>query len=187
MGGLYRLGYDALMPEVSDLAQALATFAIARSAALSATIEELGRAAVEGFRPPGARKNLEFHRAWQALARDPMARTWCLDSLLHKLPKLMDGEEHGAGDKCEAVVERLDVLTTLAPDPRIALVRDAGRVTARVLASRLGAAIPDLDKLPTTRVEIVGNRTLAKELRAAHPRLDIVDVSPPSGIITGVK
>ena len=103
-----------------ELDEALASFAIQRSAALGNAIETLGREAVGGFTAPVFKKNLEFHRAWMKLALESATRTWCLDTLIDKLPKLLDGKEHGSGDKCEALVERLDVLAKLEPDPRVA-------------------------------------------------------------------
>ncbi|HEY1547533.1 MAG TPA: TIGR02996 domain-containing protein, partial [Kofleriaceae bacterium] len=103
----------------TELETALADFATARTGTLALHIDELGRAALASFTPPEPRKNIEFHRAWLELADDPNARTWCLDSLLERLPKLIDGNEHRSGDKCDALVERLVVLRDAAPDPRI--------------------------------------------------------------------
>jgi uncharacterized protein (TIGR02996 family) len=104
---------------MGELDAALEAFATARTGALALHIDELGRAALAGFVPPAARKNIEFHRAWLELAGAPRARTWCLDALLEKLPKLIDGNEHPSGDKCDALVERLVALRDAAPDPRI--------------------------------------------------------------------
>jgi len=105
---------------VLELDEALASFATQRSAALGNAIDTLGREALGGFTAPVFKKNLEFHRAWLLLALEPAKRSWCLDTLIDKLPKLLDGKEHSSGDKCEALVERLEVLAKLEPDPRVA-------------------------------------------------------------------
>jgi len=105
---------------MTELEEALAGFASQRSAVLAGAIEVLGRAAIDGFLPAPIRKNLDYHQAWKVLVRDPARRTWCLDTILDKLPGLLDGEEHPSGDKCEALVERIDALTACEPDPRIA-------------------------------------------------------------------
>jgi uncharacterized protein (TIGR02996 family) len=105
---------------MTSLDEALSLFAQTRSALLSHAIESLGREALEGFVAPTPKKNLEFHRAWQELCLEPTKLSWCLHALIEKLPKLLDGKEHSSGDKCDALVERLDVLTKLKPDPRIA-------------------------------------------------------------------
>jgi uncharacterized protein (TIGR02996 family) len=105
---------------MSELDEALAAFASQRSAVLAGAIEVLGRTAIDGFVPVPIPKNLEYHRAWKQLAREPARRTWCLETILDKLPGLIDGKEHPSGDKCEALVERIDALTACAPDPRIA-------------------------------------------------------------------
>lgn len=102
-----------------SLEDALAKFADARSGQLSAVIEHLGKEAVAAFQPPVVRTNMAFHRAWLDAATDPRKRSWCVATILDRLPKLIDGEEHGSGDKCEAVVERANALAKLAPDPRI--------------------------------------------------------------------
>jgi len=102
-----------------ELDEALAAFATTRSSELSRAIETLGREALDGFTPPAPRKNMEFHRAWQALAVEPARRTWCLDTILDKLPKLSDGKETSYGDKCEALIERMQTLRAQPPDPRV--------------------------------------------------------------------
>jgi len=102
-----------------ELDTALASFAQRRSGELARAIEELGRAALVGREPPAPRKNSEFQRGWLELAPDPRARSWCLDTIIDKLPKLLDGQEHPSGDKHEALLERLRVLRQLAPDPRV--------------------------------------------------------------------
>ena len=122
------------MPEFDDVEAALAAFATQRTGQLALQIDELGRAALAGFTPPEPRKNIEFHRAWLDRATDVRARSWCLDALIERLPKLMDGEEHPSGDKCEALVERLVVLRDAAPDPRI------GRAMLALLELRAPAA-----------------------------------------------
>ena len=103
---------------METLDSALASFQKTRSAQISAVIAALGRAAT--FAPEKPRRNIDFHRAWLAAVADPSARTWCLDNLTTKLPKLLDGAEHSSGDTCDALAERLRPLVKLAPDPRIA-------------------------------------------------------------------
>jgi uncharacterized protein (TIGR02996 family) len=95
---------------VTELDDALADYARHRSPELARAIELLGRAALAGFTPPKPRTNAEFHAAWQRLARAPASRTWCLDTLIEKLPP----------DKHDTLCERLDVLGAVPPDPRIA-------------------------------------------------------------------
>jgi uncharacterized protein (TIGR02996 family) len=104
------------MAETLD--SALASFQKTRSAAITAAIVALGRAAP--YTPQKSRKNIEFHRAWLAAVADPYARTWCLDNLTTKLPKLLDGKEHFSGDTCVALEQRLKPLVKVSPDPRIA-------------------------------------------------------------------
>jgi uncharacterized protein (TIGR02996 family) len=98
---------------MSDLEDALEEFAIVRSSALTRVIEVLGRAALADFVAPAPKKNVQFQTLWLALVRDPMRRTWCLDMLVEKLPKL-------GADKQPALVDRLVALRELPPDPRIA-------------------------------------------------------------------
>ena len=98
----------------------LAEFAKTRSGELGDEIELAGRAAIENFAPALPNKNFAFHQLWKQLALEPAKRTWCLDTTIDKLPKLSDGSEARYGDKSHAVVERLDVLATVPPDPRIA-------------------------------------------------------------------
>lgn len=105
---------------MTELDEALAAYSAQRSGVLARAIDILGKAASESFLPAPVKKNLEFHAAWKELARDPAKRTWCLDAILDKLPALLDGKEHRSGDKCDALVERIDVLVACDPDPRIA-------------------------------------------------------------------
>ncbi len=123
----------------SDLDGALAQFATTRSSALADSIEQLGKDAVEGFEPPALKKNLELHRRWLELATDPAVRTWCLTTLIDKLPKLYDGKEHPSGDKSDALEERLAVLQQVPPDPRI----------ARALLALLELRAPVIGAVPT--------------------------------------
>lgn len=103
-----------------QLDEALAAFKTTRSSELTPAIETLGREALDGFVPPAPKKNMEFHRAWREIALEPAKRTWCLDTIIDKLPKLRDGKEHHFGEKMDAAVERLETLCTVEPDPRIA-------------------------------------------------------------------
>lgn len=106
------------MPET--LETALAAFEKQRSRIIADVIVDLGRAAIEGFTPPKERTNMAFHKAWLSRVDDPRTRTWCLDTLTTKLPKLSDGKETPYGDVIEALLQRLAPLAQAAPDPRIA-------------------------------------------------------------------
>jgi uncharacterized protein (TIGR02996 family) len=101
------------------LDEALEAFARHRSSVITRVIVKLGHEAAAGITPPQHRKNLEFHRAWLAAAVDPHRRSWCLATLLDRLPKLHEGKEAPYGDKLEALLERLGVLAEASPDPRI--------------------------------------------------------------------
>jgi len=106
------------MQETLDTA--LAAFEKQRSRRIAEVIVELGRKALEDFKPPAERKNMAFHQAWLALVEDPRRRTWCLDTLTTKLPKLSDGKETRYADIIEALLQRLAPLAAVPPDPRIA-------------------------------------------------------------------
>ncbi|MEO8845868.1 MAG: TIGR02996 domain-containing protein [Kofleriaceae bacterium] len=100
-----------------NLAEALTEFSKTRSSELGDAIETLGREAIEGFTAPTLKKNLAFHEAWKQLAADPTKRSWCLDTIIDKLPKL-EGERW-CGDKMDAVTDRIETLHKMEPDPRI--------------------------------------------------------------------
>lgn len=102
-----------------NLDEALVEFCRTRSSELADAIDQLGREALEDFAAPTPKKNLEFHQAWKQLAADPARRSWCLETLLDKLPKLSDGAALSYREKVDAVIERLEVLKKIAPDPRI--------------------------------------------------------------------
>jgi uncharacterized protein (TIGR02996 family) len=102
------------------LETALTAFATQRSRQIAEVIIELGRDALKDFEPPKERKNLAFHKAWLATVENPRARTWCLETLTTKLPKLSDGKETPYGEVIEALVQRLALLAEAPPDPRIA-------------------------------------------------------------------
>jgi hypothetical protein len=71
----------------------------------------------------------------------------------------------------------------------VVLIRSRKRMSARVIADRLGTSLPELGRLPKSidKVEVVGNQRLAKELRAKYKKLELVDIRPASGLVTGVK
>jgi len=104
---------------MSELEDALADFAACRSARIADAIDAIGRAAAVDFALPKITKNIEYHRAWLAGIADPATRSWFLDKVLEKLPKLVDGKEHSSGDKSTAVAERFAALAQLPCDPRI--------------------------------------------------------------------
>lgn len=109
------------MSEAETLASALDAFASHRSAIISAKIEELGRAAAAKAAPPNPRTKREFQVAWLGAVAEPEARTWCLDTLTTKLPKLdSDGSEQSYGETAYALERRLAAMLDLAPDPRVA-------------------------------------------------------------------
>ena len=96
---------------MTELEEALEAFAAHRSSELTRVIDVLGTAALGGFVAPAAKSNIEFQRAWCALAVDAARRTWCLEMLSERLP---------VRGKQAAIIERLDVLRDVPPDPRIA-------------------------------------------------------------------
>lgn len=108
------------MAELPDLAHALRAFKERRSARIADAIVELGERAAAHLTPPTDRTNLGFHRRWLALATDVGSRSFCLRHLTSKLPKLWNGAEHPAGEKSDAVLERLAVFAAVDPDPRVA-------------------------------------------------------------------
>lgn len=100
------------------LEHALKAFARTRSAALAPLVIDLGRAALEDFSAPKARTNLEFQKLWLDAVVDVRARSWCLQALTTQLPKLRG--EHFSGEQRDGLVQRLNALLELAPDPRVA-------------------------------------------------------------------
>ena len=54
------------------LESALAAFEKQRSKHITEAIEELGRAAVEGCKPPKVRTNVEYHAHWLELVLRPL-------------------------------------------------------------------------------------------------------------------
>ncbi len=104
---------------MAELEEALADFTACRSARIADAIEVLGRAAAGSFALPKMTKNIDYHRAWIEGVADPRTRSWFLDRVLDKLPKLLDGKEHFSGDKSAAVAERFMALAKLPCDPRI--------------------------------------------------------------------
>lgn len=104
----------------TTLQEALAVFARTRNSAIVPALLELGEQALAGFTPPQARKNIDFHRTWLAMAGDPLARSWHLKMLMAQLPKLYEGEEKPYGEKSDAVIDRLKAYEAVPPDGRIA-------------------------------------------------------------------
>jgi len=115
---------------MAELDDALTDFAACRSARIADAIDALGRAAAADFALPKITKNFAYHQAWLAGIADPTTRSWFLDKVLDKLPKLYEGKEHGAGNKSEAIAERFAALATLPCDPRI------GRAVLAIAALR---------------------------------------------------
>jgi uncharacterized protein (TIGR02996 family) len=103
----------------SVLDEALALYARTRNSALTPVIIALGERALADFAPPTHRKNIDFHREWLKRVGDSPARSWALKTLMTQLPKLLDGQEHVAGERIDAVTERVEALESVAPDPRI--------------------------------------------------------------------
>jgi uncharacterized protein (TIGR02996 family) len=102
------------------LEEALTVFGRTRSSTVTEALELLGEAALADFTAPVARKNIDFHRAWLALAGDPRARSWGIKTLTAQLPKLFEGQEKSYGDKCHAIAEGLSAYEQVPPDGRIA-------------------------------------------------------------------
>ena len=163
-----------------ELAAALGEFAKRRTGALARTIDELGRAAVKELDPELPRKNFEFHRAWLELARDAPTRTWCLDTILDKLPKLMDGVEHRAGDKYEALIERLQALRDVEPDPRV------GRAMLGLLELRSPVARVVIDEIARVLVRHADDEARASPAISELPDFD-VDLLPKSATPIAAK
>lgn len=101
------------------LKAALSDFQRSRSSEITPLIIELGRQAATEYRPPEAKTNMFFHRAWLDAVKSADARTWALSTLTAQLPKLADGQEARFGDQSEALTQRLRALEALDPDPRI--------------------------------------------------------------------
>ncbi len=68
-----------------ELEEALASYEAKPSDELAHEIERLGREASGSFEPPRAETDAGFQHSWLQLVHDPVARTWCLETLHDRL------------------------------------------------------------------------------------------------------
>jgi uncharacterized protein (TIGR02996 family) len=155
---------------MTELEEALVAFAAHRSSELTRVIEVLGTAALGGFVTPAAKSNTEFQRAWCELAVEPARRTWCLEMLSERLPPKA---------KQAALIERLDVLRDVAPDPRIA--RAAIVLLGRNLTFVYGPVYDELAQIVIRHGDDTTGSTpqLATILRAASAQRMLASSSLP--------